>query len=114
LKKQVAVSFEDSHIRVVFAYQDKGKTTIQRTVLLREEEFDAFLEANKLPNLSVVYPFRNFYSDVVSVPPVKKSYMKAIEIDKDNYNKEMTPYLKSLSIDFFKKSMLNSLDFINS
>jgi len=78
LKKQVAVSFEDSHIRVVFAYQDKGKTTIQRTVLLREEEFDAFLEANKLPNLSVVYPFRNFYSDVVSVPPVKKSYMKAI------------------------------------
>ena len=78
MKKQVAVSFEDSHIRVVFASQDKGKTTIPRTALLKEEEFDAFLEANKLPNLSVVYPFRNFYSDVVSVPPVKKSYLKAI------------------------------------
>ncbi|MBU0651547.1 MAG: hypothetical protein KKG96_01555 [Proteobacteria bacterium] len=78
MKKQVAVSFEDIHVRVVFASQDKGKTAIQRTVLLREEEFDAFLEANKLPNLSVVYPFRNFYSDVVSVPPVKKSYLKAI------------------------------------
>jgi uncharacterized membrane protein len=78
LKTQVAVSFEDSHVRVVFASQDKGKTTIQRTVLLREEEFDAFLEANKLPNLSVVYPFRNYYSDTVSVPPVKQSYLKAI------------------------------------
>lgn len=78
MKKQVAVSFEDIHVRVVFASQDKGKTAIQRTVLLEEEEFDAFLEANKLPNLSVVYPFRNFYSDVVSVPPVKKSYLKTI------------------------------------
>ncbi|MFH1081047.1 MAG: hypothetical protein V1766_12460 [Pseudomonadota bacterium] len=78
MKKQVAVSFEDSHVRVVFASQDKGKTAVQRTVLLREEEFDAFLEANKLPNLSVVYPFRNFYSDVLSVPLVKKSYLKVI------------------------------------
>jgi Tfp pilus assembly PilM family ATPase len=78
LKNQVAVSFEDNHVRVVFAAQDRAETTVKRTVFLRDDEFDAFLKTNKLPNLSVVYPFRNFYSDVLSVPPAKESYLKAI------------------------------------
>lgn len=78
MKKQVAVSFEDSQVRVIFTFQDKERMAVRRTVLLKEEELDAFLKANRLPNLSVIYPFRNFYSDVVSVPPVKTAYLKAI------------------------------------
>lgn len=78
MKKRVAVSFEGSHVKVVYASQGKGKVIIHRAVLLDDEAFDDFLKKNKMPNLVLVYPFRKFYSDVISVPPVKKSFLKTI------------------------------------
>jgi hypothetical protein len=79
LKKQVAVSFEGNLVKVVYASQDKGRVVVQKTIMLRDDEFDTFLKANKMPNLSVVYPFRKFYSDIIPAPPVKKrAYLETI------------------------------------
>jgi hypothetical protein len=78
LKSQVAVSFEDNLVKVVYASEDKGKFVVRKTLSLRDEEFDLFLKANKMTNISVVYPFRKFYSDVIPAPPVKKNYLETI------------------------------------
>lgn len=78
LKRQVAVSFEDDLVKVVHASQDKGRLVVEKTVMLKDEEFDTFLKANKMPNLSIVYPFRKFYSDIITAPPVKKAYLDTI------------------------------------
>jgi len=81
LGKQVAVSFEDDLVKVVYAVQEKGKFIIQQTVTVRNDEFDAYLKSHKMPNISVVYPFRKFYSDVISAPPVKRAYLETIVKD---------------------------------
>jgi len=81
LKRQVAVSFEDDLVKVVYARQDKGRHIIEQTIALKNDEFDAFLKSHKMPNVSVVYPFRKFYSDVISAPPVKRAYLETIVKD---------------------------------
>jgi hypothetical protein len=78
LKSQVAISFEDDLVKVVYVSQDKGKVIVQKTIVLKDEEFDLFLKTNKMTNISVVYPFRKFYSDIVPAPPVKKAYLDTI------------------------------------
>ena len=78
MKGHVAVSFEDDLIKVVYASQDKGGLAVQQTLTFGDEQFDAFLKANKMPNISVVYPFRKFYSDIIQAPPVKKAYLQTI------------------------------------
>lgn len=78
MKKQVAVSFEDDLVKVVFASQDKEKTVIQKTLALKDVEFDAFLKTQVLPNLCVIYPFRSFFSETITAPPVKDKHLKTI------------------------------------
>lgn len=78
LRSQVAISFEDGLVKVVYASQDKGKVIVQKTIVLKDEEFDLFLKTNKMTNISVIYPFRKFYSDIVPAPPVKRAYLDTI------------------------------------
>jgi len=78
LKSHVAVSFEDNLVKVVYASEDKGKFVVRKTIALKDEEFDHFLKTNKMTNISVVYPFRKFYSDIIPAPPVKKNYLETI------------------------------------
>ncbi len=78
MKGQVAVSFEDDLIKVIYASQDKGGLTVQQTLTFGDEQFDAFLKVNKMPNISIVYPFRKFYSDIIQAPPVKRAYLQTI------------------------------------
>jgi len=78
LRSQVAISFEDDLVKVVYASQDKGKVIVQKTIVLKDEEFDLFLKTNRMTNISVVYPFRKFYSDIVPAPPVKRAYLDTI------------------------------------
>lgn len=78
LRSQVAISFEDDLVKVVYASQDKGKVIVQKTIVLKDEEFDLFLKRNRMTNISVIYPFRKFYSDIVPAPPVKRAYLDTI------------------------------------
>ena len=78
LSKQVAVSFEDNLVKVVYASSDKGRTVVQKTTIFKDEEFDSFLKTTRLPDLTVVCNFKRFYSDILSAPPAKPAYLKKI------------------------------------
>ncbi|MBM4272154.1 MAG: hypothetical protein FJ139_08380 [Deltaproteobacteria bacterium] len=78
MSKQVAVSFEDNLVKVVFASSEKGKTVLQKTFILKDDEFDSFLKTTRLQNITVVCHFKKFYSDIVSAPPAKDVYLKKI------------------------------------
>lgn len=72
MSRRVAVSFEDDLVRIVYATESKGRLTVTRTLAVNADQFDAFLQKNRFPDLIVLYPFRKFYSDIIPVPPVKK------------------------------------------
>jgi hypothetical protein len=78
LSKQVAVSFEDNLVKVVYASSDKGRTVVQKTTIFKDEEFDSFLKTTRLPDLTVVCHFKRFYSDIMIAPPAKPAYLKKI------------------------------------
>ena len=78
MSKQVAVSFEDKSVKVVYASCEKGKTIVQKTSILKDEDFDSFLETSRFPDLTVVCRPRRFYSDTMMVPPAKRTYLKKI------------------------------------
>lgn len=78
MSKQVAVSFEDKSVKVVYASCEKGRTIIQKTSVLKDEDFDSFLKTAKFPDLTVVCRPKRFYSDTMMVPPAKKTYLKKI------------------------------------
>jgi hypothetical protein len=78
LGKRVAVSLEGKSVKVVYASIEKGKTVIQKTSILKDEEFDSFLETSRFTDLTVICRPRRFYSDTMMVPPAKKTYVKKI------------------------------------
>ena len=94
LRSQVAISFEDDLVKVVYASQDKGKVIVQKTIVLKDEEFDLFLKRNRMTNIIVIYPFRKFYSDIVQAPPVKRAYLDTIV---ETEIRKRFPELKSFS-----------------
>jgi hypothetical protein len=97
VNKQVAVSFEDDIVKIVYASSHKGRTVVQKTMVFREEEFDSFLKTTKLPNLTVVCHFKKFYSDTMTAPPAKKAYLKKIV---EAEIKKRFPVLKDFSYFF--------------
>ena len=74
----MAVSFEDKSVKVVYASCEKGRTIIQKTSVLKDEDFDSFLKTAKVPDLTVVCRPKKLYSDTMMVPPAKKIYQKKI------------------------------------
>jgi hypothetical protein len=97
VNKQVAVSFEDDIVKIVYASSHKGRTVVQKTMVFREEEFDSFLKTTKLPNLTVVCHFKKFYSDTMTAPPAKTAYLKKIV---EAEIKKRFPVLKDFSYFF--------------
>lgn len=78
MKQQVAVSFEDNVVKVVYSSSRKGRTIVQKTMIFKEEDFDSFLKTTKLPDLTVICHFKKFYSDLMTAPPTKPAYLKKI------------------------------------
>lgn len=79
MREQVAVSFEDDLVKIVYASYNKGRPVIHQTYTVQDDEFDSFIRSHKMSNISVVYPFRKFYSDLIYAPSnIKKSYLETI------------------------------------
>jgi hypothetical protein len=78
LNKQVAISFEDNIVKVVYVSSHQGRTIVQKTMVFKEEDFDSFLNTTKLPDLTVICHFKKFYSDIMIAPPTKTAYLKKI------------------------------------
>lgn len=98
MANRIAVSFEDDDsVRVVYASSSGGNVTVRKTLLLKNDEFDAFLAGEKSREFIVVSDFKISYSDVLSLPPAKDKYLRPIiesEIRKRN------PELKEFSFTF--------------
>ncbi len=72
------VSFEDTTVRVVYA-ASKGKGPIVKDALtLRTEQFDDFLDKEKTKEFIVVNSFKDFFQDIILIPPAKKRYLKKL------------------------------------
>ena len=97
VNKKVAVSFEDTIVKVVYASSHKGRTVVQKTMVFKEEEFDSFLKTTKLPDLTVICHFKKFYSDTMTAPPAKTVYLKKIV---ESEIKKRFPDLKDFSYFF--------------
>ncbi len=74
----VAVSFEGDNVKVVYA-TPKGKgIKVDDALTLRQEEFDDFLKKEKSKEFIVAYDFKNFYQEIIPIPPVKSKYIKTL------------------------------------
>ena len=78
MTKHAAISFENNLIKVVYASSDKGKTIVQKTFILKDDELDSFLKTTKLPDLTVVCSFKKYFCDIMIAPPAKTAYLKKI------------------------------------
>jgi hypothetical protein len=78
LARQVAISFENDIVKVVYASSDNEKLFIEKTLILRNEEFDGFLKREKTRHFTVAFDFKSFHEDILLIPPVKEQYIKSI------------------------------------
>lgn len=78
MARQIAVSFENEVIRVVYASLKRGNLIIKKTLVLRDEEFDDFLKKEKARHFSIVCDFKSFYQDILLLPLVKERFFKNI------------------------------------
>lgn len=78
MARQVAISFENELIKVVYAFSNRGNLLIEKTLTLRNEELDGFLSRENTSNFTVVYNFKSFYEDILLIPSVREQYLKDI------------------------------------
>ncbi len=78
MARQIAVSFENEVIRIVYASLRRGNLIIKKTLVLRDEEFDEFLKKEKARHFTIVCDFKSFYQDILLLPPVKERFFKNI------------------------------------
>jgi hypothetical protein len=76
--RQIAVSFEDESVRVVYASARKGGISVHETLVMEDEAFDRFLAQEKSRDFLVCCQFKAFYSDTISLPPAKDRYLGKI------------------------------------
>lgn len=94
MNKQIAVSFENESVKVVYVSINRGNIVVKKALTLTDEEFDRFLQTEKDNNFTVVSDFQNFYQDIITLPPAKEKYLRSLvklEI------KKKSPELKDFS-----------------
>lgn len=75
---KVVVSFEDTTIRVVYAASKGKEPVVKDALVLRNEQFDDFLQKEKTKEFIVVNTFKDFFQDTILIPPAKKRYLKKL------------------------------------
>ncbi|HBZ55107.1 MAG TPA: hypothetical protein DEO88_06850 [Syntrophobacteraceae bacterium] len=80
--QQIAVSFEDEWVKIVYGSTRKGTVAVYRTLTLKETELDQWLASEKSREFIVVCRFPAFYSDITALPPAKDKYLaKMVEAE---------------------------------
>jgi hypothetical protein len=94
LNKQIAVSFENESVKVVYVSINRGNIVVKKALTFTDEEFDRFLQTEKDNNFTVVSDFQNFYQDIITLPPAKEKYLRSlVELE----IKKKSPELKDFS-----------------
>ncbi len=78
MKRSVVVSFEGENIKVIYASFKREKVFVNDALSLNDGQFDSFLDKEKTKEFTVINNFKDFYQDVILVPPVKNRYLKKI------------------------------------
>ncbi|MFN3479876.1 MAG: hypothetical protein ACK415_05775 [Thermodesulfovibrionales bacterium] len=72
------VSFEGDLIKVTYVTYKGKKHIVKDTLILKNEQFDDFLQREKTKEFLVVKAFKDFFQDIILIPPVKKRYLKKL------------------------------------
>ncbi|HOW54470.1 MAG TPA: hypothetical protein PLR60_07415 [Syntrophorhabdaceae bacterium] len=94
MKKQIAISFENDLVKLVYAQIARSGVIVEKAMTLSNEEFDRFLATTGDDEFVVVQNFQNIHQDVLSLPPAKEKYMRQlVELE----IKKRIPELKEFS-----------------
>lgn len=77
-KRIVFNIIEDDTWQVLYASPDANRLAIEKTLTLKNDEIDDFLKNTKIGNFRIICHFKRFFSDIVSIPPVKKVYLEKV------------------------------------
>lgn len=78
MSKLIAVSFENEIVKIVYASSGSGRITVQKELVIKDEEFDDFLKTERASHFTVVCNFKKTYQDVLLLPPVKEKVLKKL------------------------------------
>ena len=78
MSSTVIISFEDNLTKVVYGSAKKSGFEVSDTLVLKEGEFEAFLEKEKTKEFVVVSSFKNTFQELIQVPVTKKKYLKKL------------------------------------
>ncbi|MBZ0155962.1 MAG: hypothetical protein K8I29_07070 [Alphaproteobacteria bacterium] len=78
MAKEIAISFENDSVKVVRASLAKGKVVVRDTRVLQDGELDDFLKAENTHDFTVVCTFKNFYQNIMFVPPAKGKLLDGV------------------------------------
>lgn len=78
MARQIAVSFENGIVKIVYASLKGRNLTISKTLSLRNDEFEDFLRSERARDFIVVCDFKTFHQDIMFLPPVNEKYFKNI------------------------------------
>jgi len=78
LRRAVAVSFEGEDVRIVYATLKRTGIEVDDALIVKDEQFDHFLEEERAKEFIVVSSFKGFFQDTVLIPPTKKRFIKRL------------------------------------
>lgn len=76
--KTVAVSFEESNIKIVRAIFSGGSCSIETAEIIEYDEFDNYLQNENATEFIVTYDFKEAYHGFLSIPSLKPRYQQRI------------------------------------
>jgi hypothetical protein len=80
--QQIAVSFEDEWVKIVYGSTRKGTVAVHKALTLKNAELDSWLTTEKSTEFIVVCQFQSFFSDITTLPPAKEKYLtKMVEAE---------------------------------
>lgn len=78
MDKTIAVSFEESNIKIVQASSKGSAISVERAEIIEYDELDDFLRREKAREFIVTYDFKEAYHGFLSIPIIKSRYQRKI------------------------------------
>ncbi|MCE5312528.1 MAG: hypothetical protein LLF86_05190 [Nitrospiraceae bacterium] len=75
---QIAVSFEEKGVRIVYASTGSRNLKLQKALLISDEEFDDFLHKESAGRFTVSADFKAIFHDIIQLPPVPDKFIKKL------------------------------------
>lgn len=77
-RTQVAVSFENDHVKVVEAVSREGRLAVKEALTFTEADFQLYLKRTKTDGFLVGCDFPDLIQEILPVPPAKDKYLRVL------------------------------------